>query len=397
MTLDDSTLPAPVTVLHIRSSVYPGGPETTLIGWFRYADRSRFDHRLLVFDERGGLHQRSVQVFESHGIGVELLPWAPAKRLVAAVRAIRSRMRPGVPCILHAHDVRSDFVALVAGRLAGVPVVVSNHAWHAQGLKRHLQEALRARWLPYADLVVNVSEDTHQETMRRGVPAERSIAMYSGLDLEPYRQVGSVADARALFGLGPDDIVVSNVARMWPEKAIAALIEATAQLATRHPRLRVLQVGDGPLMDELRADVERRGLQTVFRFLGFRSDYVQAMRASDIFALPSLAEGMPMVIYSAMALGLPIVTSDVNGMRDVLQHESTALIMRPGQADDLVAAIERLIADNGLAHRLGAQARQTMESRFSAEQAVRRLEGWYTEVISRRRPVQPEGGKPRFG
>lgn len=330
------------------------------------------------------MHDRSVALFASHGIPVEFVPWAPRRNLLGALRHMVGILREAGPCLLHAHDVRSDFVALLAGRFAQTPVVVSNHAWHAQGLKRRIQEGLRARWLPFADLVVSVSEDTHRETVRRGVPAERSVALYSGLDLEPYRTLPPRDVARARLGIPADIPVISNVARMWPEKALAALVEAAARLLPRYPGLRVLQVGDGPLMDELKAAAARRGIERCVTFLGFRSDYAEVMRASDVFALPSLAEGMPMVIYSAMALGLPIVASDVNGMRDTLEHDRTALIMRPGNVDDLTASLDRLLSDRDLAERLGGAAKHVMERRFSAEQAVRKLEALYDAVLERR-------------
>lgn len=370
-----------ITVFHLRCSNYPGGPETTLLGWYKYADRTRFDPRILFFSERRGLHERSLKLFADHSVPVECIPWGASRNLPGSVFKLIGMIRKARPCVLHAHDVRSDFVALVAGRMTNTPVVISNHAWHAVGLKREIQEGLRARWLPYADIVINVSEDTHRETLRRGVPPEKSIALYSGLDLEPYRRLPSREDARARLGIPLDAPVISNVARTWPEKAIDKLIEAAARLRPKYPGLRVLQVGDGVLDAELKADVERRGLQDCVHLLGFHTDYIDMMRASDVFALPSLAEGMPMVIYSAMAMGMPIVASDVSGLLDTLEHEKTALMIRPGNADDLTAALDAVLADPALARRIGAEAQRVMEARFSAEVAVRQLETIYNEKV----------------
>lgn len=373
-----------LTIFHLRCSNYPGGPETTLLGWHKYTDRARFDPRMVFFEERRGFHERSMKLFADHGVPVQLIPWGASRNLPGAVSKLIGMIRQAGPCLLHAHDVRSDFVALLAGRLTGTPVVISNHAWHAVGFKRTLQENLRARWLARADIVINVSEDTHRETLRRGVPAGKSIALYSGLDLEPYRRLPTRAEARAQLGIPLDAPVISNVARTWPEKAIGALIEAAARLRPKYPTLRVLQVGDGVLDAELKADVERRGLQDCVHLLGFRADYMNIMAASDIFALPSLAEGMPMVIYSAMAMGMPIVASNVSGLRDTLEHEKNALTIRPGDPTDLVEALDRLIANPQIAQQIGAEARRVMEARFSAESAVKQLEAVYAKVIEAR-------------
>lgn len=88
-----------------------------------------------------------------------------------------------------------------------------------------------------------------------------------------------------------------------------------------------------------------------------------------------------MVIYSAMAMGMPIVASDVSGLLDTLEHEKTALMIRPGNADDLTAALDAVLADPALARRIGAEAQRVMEARFSAEVAVRQLETIYNEKV----------------
>jgi glycosyltransferase involved in cell wall biosynthesis len=374
-----------ITILHLRCSNYVGGPETSLLGWHKYMNRKRFDCQMLFFRERHGLHHRSLEVFAEHDVPVTLIPWGLSKNLPGALTALSRLARAHRPAILHAHDVRSDFVALIVGRLTGTPVVVSNHAWHAVGLKRMIFEGLRGKWLRWADMVVNVSADTCAETIRRGVPPERSITIYSGLDLAPYRAPPGREAVRASLGLEPTDLVVSNVARMWPEKALHVLVDAAARLVPKYPALRVVQVGDGVLMDALRADVEKRGIQNNFRFLGFRKDYLNVMAASDIFALPSAAEGTPMVIYSAMALGLPIVASAVSGVGELLVDEETALLIGPADPDGLTTALDRLLADPALGRRIGVAARAEMEANYSAEVAVRRFEHLYESLVARRR------------
>jgi hypothetical protein len=139
-----------------------------LLGWLKFLDLQYFDP--VVFDERHGLHHRSLEIFADNGVGAEIIPWGIVRNLPGALAAVASRVRAAWPCIVHTHEVRSDFVALIVGRMTKVPVVVPNHARHAVGLKRHIFEACRGFWLRYADMVVNVSADTDRETARRGVP-----------------------------------------------------------------------------------------------------------------------------------------------------------------------------------------------------------------------------------
>lgn len=372
-----------ITVLHLRCSNYAGGPETTLLGWLKYADRERFAPRVVFFEERYGLHRRSLEIFAGHKVPVELIPWGYMRNLPGALRALVGKVRAAPHPILHAHDVRSDAVSLLVGRITGAPVVVSNHAWHAVGVKRHLFEAMRGYWLRFADAVVNVSADTHEETIRRGVPPARSMVVYSGLDLSPYRNPLPRSEAKARLGFSGNDVVVGNVARMWPEKALHTLIEAAARLAPRYPALRIVFVGDGALEPALRTEVSQRGLEKTVRFLGFRKDLVEVMSAFDMFALPSLAEGTPMVVYSAMALGLPIVASAVNGVAEILENERSALLIKPADATELTTAIDRLLAAPALGCALGDAAKKRIEEHYSAEKSVKIFESLYQSLIAK--------------
>ena len=374
-----------ITVLHLRCSNYAGGPETTLLGWLKYADYERFTPRIVFFEERYGLHRRSLEIFADHKVPVELIPWGYTRNLPGALRALVAKVRSAPHPILHAHDVRSDAVSLLVGRITGAPVVISNHAWHAVGFKRHLFEAMRGYWLRFADAVANVSADTHEETIRRSVPPERSMVVYSGLDLAPYRNPAPRSEAKARLGFSNNDVVVGNVARMWPEKALHTLIEAAAQLAARYPALRIVFVGDGVLEPALRAEVSQRGLDKTVRFLGFRKDLIEVMSAFDMFALPSLAEGTPMVIYSAMALGLPIVASAVNGVAEILENERSALLIKPAHAGELTIAIDRLLAAPALGRALGDAARRRVEERYSAEKSVKIFESLYQRLIAKQK------------
>jgi glycosyltransferase involved in cell wall biosynthesis len=373
-----------ISVLHVHNSNYPGGIGTTLLGWFAHADRSRFIPRLFVFRERQGLHERSVSLFKARGLEPELLPWGHARNLPGAVRRLVREIRANPRTVLHSHDTRSDLVAVIAARLTGAPLIISNHAWHPADLKRKVLESIRARLMRHADLVISVSRNTNQETLDRGIPARKCACLYSGVDVSPYRQPPPKAEARAALGLNEDDIVIGNVARLWPEKEQASLIEAAAVLAPDHPRIRFLIVGDGPLETALRAQISRLGLERQVLMPGYREDLVSVMAAIDIFAFPSSAEGTPMVIYDAMAIGLPIVASPVSGVGELLVDEQTALFVPPADSTAMAQAIERLLADTSFARALGARAREVVESEYAVEQAVGRLERIYEQLVEGR-------------
>ncbi len=373
-----------ITVFNIRCSNYVGGPETTLFGWLKYINRERFDPHVVFFEERAGYHLRSLEVFADNNVPVKMIPWGYSRNLPGALKKLSAMIRKTPNCLLHTHDVRSDAVGLIVGRMTNTPVVVSNHAWHAIGFKRWLFETLRGLWLPHADMVINVSEDTHLETMRRGTPAERSRTIYSGLDLAPYHAPPDRSAAKKKLNLNPSDTIIGNVARMWPEKAQNVLIDAAVQIVSNHPDVRFVLVGDGLLENDLKSQVKSLGLESNVIFLGFRKDLVDVMAAFDIFALPSLAEGTPMVIYSAMALGLPIVASAASGVAEILEHEKTGLLIKPANLAELTAGIEYFLSHPDEGHKLGGAAKKAMEEKFSAEQSIKQIEKTYIDVMATR-------------
>lgn len=370
-----------ISVFHVRNSNYLGGIETTLVGWFKYADKERYDHRLQVFNERGGLHERSVAFLKEQGIEAEMLPWGHVRNLPGAVRTLARRVKEAPNPILHSHDTRSDLVSLIVSRLTGAPLIISNHAWHPAEFKRKVLEAIRVRLMHAADLIISVSENTHQETLERGLPADKCMAMYSGIDLEPYAHAPPSQQARELLGVSEEHFVVGNIARLWPEKEQASLIEAAGLLVERYPQVRFVIVGDGPLKDDLERQIRRAGLEKFVLMPGYREDFVAVLAALDAFAFPSSAEGTPMVIYSAMAMGVPIVASPVSGVGEIVEDGRSGLFIPPADAAAMAAAIEKLLEDPSLGERLGAAAKQSCHDNYSAQASVGRLEGIYREQL----------------
>ncbi len=372
----------PITVFHVRNSNYLGGIETTLVGWFKYADQEQYPPRLQVFNERRGLHERSVTFLEAQGIPCEMLPWGQVRNLPGAVYQLWRRVKEAPNPVLQSHGTRSDLVAIIVAWLTRSPLVISNHAWHPAEFKRKVLEAIRARLMRAAKLVISVSKTTHEETLERGVPRERCMALYSGVDLEPYQAAPTKAEARKILGLDQDAFLVGNIARLWPEKEQSSLIEAAGLLAEKRPGLQWMIVGDGPLGDALRTQIKDAGLEDVVLMPGYLEDFVTVLAALDAFAFPSSAEGTPMVIYSAMAMGVPIVASPVSGVGEILVDGETGVFVPPANAQALADAIDRLMEEPEVAATLGNAAREACYTNYSAAASIKRLESIYEQLYA---------------
>jgi glycosyltransferase involved in cell wall biosynthesis len=162
--------------------------------------------------------------------------------------------------------------------------------------------------------------------------------------------------------------VIGNVARLVAQKDQRTLVEAAPAILEPFPEARFVVVGDGPL----RADLERRAAGLPFEFTGGRGDVPDLLAGFDVFAFPSLYEGLCLAVIEAQAAGVPVVATPVGGIRETVVDGETGLLVPPQDARALAAAVCRLLEDRELVARLAAEAKRRARERFSVERMVER-------------------------
>jgi glycosyltransferase involved in cell wall biosynthesis len=181
-----------------------------------------------------------------------------------------------------------------------------------------------------------------------------------------------------------DEPHILSVGRLIHIKGQALLIEAIAQLSARGVAARLTLVGDGPTRAELERLTERLGVADRVTFTGaVGQDHIQSIyRSADVFCLPSMAEGLPVVFMEAMALRLPVVATRIMGVPELVEDGKTGLLVAPGRVDLLAGALERLIADPGLRSTLGRQGREKVLAEFDVDSSARRLRDIFGAVAA---------------
>jgi glycosyltransferase involved in cell wall biosynthesis len=211
-----------------------------------------------------------------------------------------------------------------------------------------------------------------------GIQRERIRVIPNGVDL------GRFASRERPVGSAPVVRIVC-VARMTPIKRHVDLLEAAAALARGDTPFELVLVGGGEMLDEVRVRTRELGLESHVQAPGaLDGDGVRTVLAgSDVFCLPSLSEGQPGSVMEAMASGLPVVGTDVNGTRDVVVHGVTGLLVPAGQPDELASALAELVADRARMAALGAAGRDRIASEFTLERMVERKQDLYLELAER--------------
>lgn len=282
---------------------------------------------------------------------------------------VAARIRSDGAGHVHAHfATAASEVATMAARLAGVTCSVTAHA---KDIYHRDNAPLLARRLAGADTVVTVSSHNVSHLNRvlsvgGRVPDVRHIA--NGVPL------GSPGDPTA-------STTLLCVARLVPKKGIDLLLEAAALLLEKHPQLKVDIIGDGPLRDELIAQSARLGLIGRVRLLGVAttSEVLAAMDKARAVVLPCRIDvdgdrdGMPTVLVEALARGIPVVSTDIVGIRELVNDGETGLLVAPEDAPALASALHRLLVDPVLAARLGNTGRRLVGERFGPAESTRAL------------------------
>ena len=196
------------------------------------------------------------------------------------------------------------------------------------------------------------------ESQRRADGREPSHVIELGIDLERF------ASGKRLFD--PDGPLVGNVARLAEQKGQRTLLEAAAEL----PGVKFAIVGEGELRGELERRTDELGLHDRVLFTGARDDVPDLLATFDVFAFPSLFEGLCLAVIEAQAAGVPVVATPVGGIRETVVDGETGLLVPPQDPQALAAAIRRLLDDRELAGRLAAEARRRVHERFSVQRMV---------------------------
>ncbi|MGH9197935.1 MAG: glycosyltransferase, partial [Acidimicrobiia bacterium] len=205
--------------------------------------------------------------------------------------------------------------------------------------------------------------------------------LYHGLDPRAVAGWGGPADIRAEMGIPPDALVVGTVANLKTHKGHEYLLQAASEVRREMPKAHFVFVGQGPLEHELKLRAKRLGLDDTVTFFGYREDAPAVAGSFDVFALPSLHEGLPIALIEAMALGRPVIATRVGGIPEVITDQEHGLLVPPRDSRALAAGIVRLLKDRSESDALGRRAKERAAA-FDIRTAVARTEALYEELIS---------------
>jgi len=365
-------------VLHILANLGAGGAERMAVHIVRGINRHRFEPAVVAYSGRVGSDLE--QQLDDDGLKTWFLDKGPGFgwRTYHRLHRVFKEFRPDI-VHTHVHVMRYAFPALVYFKPRLMVHTVNNIA--------ECEIEPRARWLQrlaYRQGVIPVAvarEVAVSLERLYGIGGCRVVWNCIPTDLYASPQTTRAA-WRAKQGFLEGDILFLCVARFAPQKNHGLLINAFAKGPASDPKAHLVLAGEGTLRAELQERVNQLGLTSRVHFLGLRTDIPDVLGAADVFVLSSDYEGNPLAVIEAMAAGLPIASTAVGGVPELLEDGNEGFIVQPGRADQLSEAMTALLKDGHLRHVMGAAAATRAKEKFDVSAMIRAYEELYNEIAT---------------
>jgi len=291
--------------------------------------------------------------------------------------------------IIHCHlFYLHAVIAVVIAKLLGKKVIVTLYCSRKIGDIESLRKIIRNNFLHIISKRINrfiaISQELRSELRDIGVKEEKIVDIPNFVNTKKFYPVLNKkrSELRSKLFLPPDKKIISFVGRLSPQKGIFYSIEAWSEVIISYPEVALLIIGDGPLMKSLKDQACALNLLDKIEFLGKKENISEYLQASDIFVLPSLAEGMSVALLEAMACGLPCITTKIGGNVDLIDDGKDGILVKPSSSEELASAILRLLKDKKSFKDFGSQARKKILKRYSINSIVPAYINLYKGLLS---------------
>ncbi|MHA4843906.1 glycosyltransferase [Flavitalea antarctica] len=355
-----------------------GGGESHLLSLVENIDRSKFEPIVLSFTDGPMIGRLDKLKVPAHVIFTEkpfdIRKWNQIKKFVIGT---------GVD-IIHAHGTRANSNILWAARSLKIPVIYTVHGWSFHQDQHPLVRQLRIWGEKYltnrSTLNISVSQ-SNQESGKKFLKIFQSTVINNGIDQRKFDPSRSYKNIREELNIGRAKVLVLFIARFTAHKQPLSLFEAFRKAVTSNSEMHLLMVGDGDQKGMASDVIQRSGLHDKVTLLPFRQDVADLLAAADIFVLPSLWEGLPIGLLEAMAMGKPVIATNVDGTKEIIRNNENGLLIETNNlVTNLTAALLKLSSDRKLRTEFSLKAMETISHKYNAAFMTRQIETLYTQI-----------------
>lgn len=368
-------------ILHLRASNFVGGPENQLL---RHGIR-----------ERSGGWEIWIGVYVGSGEGREFLIAAdrleihsislPVESAISSVLTLRRILEEKKIRVLCTHGYKADVIGVLAGQLARVPVACFLRGWTGESPKVSFYDALDRFSLRFADRIVCLSNLQAEKISLKHDLSRKVRIVRNAIDApNPDSNARSAArnELNQLFQLPERCLVIATAGRLSPEKGVGDFLDAAAQIRSDGNNLRFVVFGEGSLREELERKATSLGLGRCVVFAGFQPNLRSLLPGIDILVNPSHAEEMPNIVLEGMASTVPVVATDVGGVREIAGPYRAVKLVPPGKPGLLAEAISGLANNPADARVMGQMGFERVKQAFCLESQRQQFQMLYHELVT---------------
>lgn len=361
------------TLMHSESSLGWGGQENRTLQELR--GLSKMGYRTLVLcPPEAEIGRRAA----AEGVAVRHCRMGKSYD-VAAVASIRRIIREERVDILNTHSGKDSLLAGLAGRMSSRrPIIV-----RTRHLALPITSRISYRYLPHR--VVTVSEYVRRYLVGEGVPAERVVAIPTGVDIGRFSPGAAAGTVREELGLSPSVPLVGMVAIFRRKKGHHILLDAVPDILRAVPEAVFVLAGNGPQWDNVSRKIRDMGLSEKVFMLGLRKDVPDVIASLDLFVLPTLEEALGTSFLEAMAMEKPVVGTSTGGVGEVVADGVNGRLVPPGDSGELARAVIALLRDRDVARRMGIEGRRTVREKYTVEVMCGKMGDLYAALAEERR------------
>jgi len=297
------------------------------------------------------------------------------------VFSIREFIKKNRVDIIHCHGYKSNFYGLLASK-GQVPSVTTNHNWLTAHWKLKTYCFLDSLWIRFFDRIVAVSNEVKKDMLSYKIPEEKIRVIDNGIALERFEKLVETKNMKNQLGFEEKIRIIGTIGSLVIEKGHIYLLEAARQILDGVKDLKFLIIGDGPLRKQLEEKSERLGIKKDVIFMGQRKDIPELLMAMDIFVLPSIKEGLPVVLLEAMAAKRPVIATRVGAIPKVIENKDIGILVEPKDIKGLRDAIINLINDPGRMNLLAREGFNRVCMNFSSDEMGKHYLKLYKEITN---------------
>ena len=355
-----------------------GGGESHVLELVKRLDRTRFDPTVLSFTDGPMVDRLKLLKIPCHIIPsnrpFDIRCWTKIKSFL-----IRENFD-----LVHVHGTRAASNLLWATKSCKIPILYTIHGWSFHDNQSTALRRLRLMSEQYLTSKMDLNISVSESNQHRGKNLLRkfdSIVVNNGIDLEKFNPVQNYPDIREELNIPRNGILISFIARMTVQKDPLRLITAFKKVSETCENAHLLMVGEGELKKEAEDLVSRLDIQERVKFQNFRQDIPSILKASNIYCLPSLWEGLPIGLLEAMAMNAAVVATNVDGSNEIIKHNQNGLLVSTDSLDDLSTTLISLCVNTEKRNSLRIEGRQSVINNYNILRMVPRIESIYEEVF----------------